>query len=74
MKKKRNEIKLDLMDWKSIEEETEKLIRETLTLLAMHRVVRFEAKRNIKKFGGKTSEEMKEEEEIKRENENKAIV
>jgi len=52
------EIKLELMDWKAMERESETAIREHLAVLRLHELARMEAKKMIKSYKkGKTSEE-----------------
>ena len=54
-------IKLDLMDWKSIEETAERQIREALAIIVIGEKARTEAKKMIKSYDGKTSEEERAE-------------
>lgn len=54
---KLKDIKLDLMDWKAIEIKTEETIREAITTIKISEPIRVEAKKQIKSFGGNTSEE-----------------
>ena len=56
-----SEIGLDLMDWKTIEKVTEEEIREHMMVVKLAELSRKEAKKMIKKFGGKTSEEERAE-------------
>ena len=55
------EIQLEVMDWKKIENSTENRIREIMVELMLHTEARALAKQNIIKLGGKTSEEEKKE-------------
>ena len=54
-------IKLDLMDWKSAEKVCEDSIRELKMTLRLHELTRVEAKKMIRSFDGKTSEEERAE-------------
>lgn len=52
-----DEIKLDLIDWKSAEKIAEDEIREHTMVLKLNELTRAEAKKQIKSLGGLTSEE-----------------
>lgn len=52
-------MKLDLMDWKNVEQNTENSIRTAEVTIALETIIRDVAKKAIKKLGGKTSEEEK---------------
>ena len=62
-----DEIKLDLMDWKQIETESEESIRDHMRVTRVSEIVRIEAKKQIKSFGGLTSEEERKAEKKERE-------
>lgn len=57
-------MKLDLMNWKNIERNAEALIEQGNVQIEVNKILRDQAKKAIKKLGGKTSEE--EEQEAKR--------
>ncbi len=56
---------MDLMDWKNVEMNTENSIRAAKVTIEIESIMLDEAKTQIKKLGGKTSEEEKKEEKIK---------
>ena len=58
-------IGLDLMDWKNVEMSSEQAIRTANVTIALDSIMLKNAKEEIKKLGGKTSEEEKEIEKKK---------
>ena len=64
------EVKLDLMDWKNAEKVSEERIKELKLEIVLNEMTRIEAKKQIKSFGGVTSEQERaiEKEDIKRRN------
>lgn len=52
-------MKLDLMDWKNVEASTEQSIRNAKVTVTLDSIMLEHAKKEIKKLGGKTSEEEK---------------
>ena len=50
-------MKLELMDWKNVERQSEAGLREALTTVILHELALKKAKAEIKKLDGKTSEE-----------------
>lgn len=51
------EIKLELMDWKTVEAASERELRRAMVEVILHGRTLDLAKKQIKKLGGKTSEE-----------------
>lgn len=68
-------MKLELMDWKTAETAATEQLRASLVAVAVHEIVLREAKKQIKKLGGKTSEEEAEEakKKIKKEVKNTSV-
>ena len=58
-------MELDLMDWKTVERSSEQAIRNANVTIALDSIMLRHAKREIKRLGGKTSEEEKEIEKKK---------
>ena len=57
--KKTWRMELDLMEWKNVEINTEQSIRAANVTIALETIMLKHAKEEIKKLGGKTSEEEK---------------
>ncbi len=62
------EVRLELMDYKSMEAEAETQIRDAMKILMLGEICRREAKKMIRGFGGKTSEEERAEGRLQRAN------
>lgn len=56
-KMKGKEVKLEIMDWKNVERESENAIRVAMIATDIHEMARQKAKIEIIKLGGKISEE-----------------
>ena len=54
-------MKLELMDWKNVEATTEQTIRTANVTTVLDEIMLKHAKAEIKKLGGKTSEDEKQE-------------
>ncbi len=59
-------MKLDLMDWKNVEANTERSIRTAEVTIVLEEIMLKHAKEEIKKLDGKTSEEEKQLEKNKK--------
>ena len=60
-----DEMKLELMDWKEVEEQSEKALRENMVMIAINTNIRIQSKIEIHALKGKTSEEERNESEEK---------
>ena len=59
-------MELDLADWKNVEAAAEQTIRNNKVAIALDEIMLKHAKEAIKFLDGKTSEEEKKEEEVKK--------